>query len=643
MSTPSEIVTEQFANANSYAATFIAQAESFIEALESQLFITPTVSVTFAPVEAPDAVVIPDRPAALDAIEGEFDWDSDGSIEAAKPTALSVDPPSITISDFDEEAPELDLSGQPVLDFGTKPTITIGDVPTVPEVAEVTVPDAPTLDEVEVPTLLALSTPTFSGVDLRADFLEALEDVPTLDLVAPTPYTYTPGPEYESALLTALKSTLATRLAGGTGLDETVEAAIWDRARDRDAAAAAANLAEAEAGNEALGWNLPTGAMTASVRRARENLYNRQGDFAREVAIKQADLEQANLREAVQQGIQLEGNLITYSLELERLSFQSAVEVARNAIEVHTRQVEAFKAQLESTKVLAAVYDSIIKGELAKVEIYKAELLAEQTKADVNRAAVEQYKAMVEAGLSVVRLYEAQVQGARARMELESAKVSAAGERIKGFIAQVNGETAKLEAYKTEVSAEATKAQAWRDQVHGQLGLVDVYKAKAGAFAAKTSAQGDKARAELARFTALVQSKADEWRAWQARVDGERARISAVGQKADAVLAGYKAELQGVIAQSEQDISRWQTQIKEYEAIQNYTLQGQKLNAEIVRANSQNLLDAAKTGAQVLAQLTASALGRIGVSAGVSASGGTSVSYSYSNQTDSEPPSVTTV
>ena len=51
----------------------------------------------------------------------------------------------------------------------------------------------------------------------------------------------------------ALRATLEARLAGGTGLDSTVETAIWDRAREREAATAQAQVDEATLQDEALG------------------------------------------------------------------------------------------------------------------------------------------------------------------------------------------------------------------------------------------------------------------------------------------------------------------------------------------------------------------------------------------------------
>ena len=101
--------------------------------------------------------------------------------------------PDIVIDDFTEAAPSLYLP--------SAPTVSYGPTPVVPAVGTVALPDDPVLVDVALPTFLSLNTPTFGGVDLHYDYLNKLENIPTLELVQPTPYHYARGPEYASALL----------------------------------------------------------------------------------------------------------------------------------------------------------------------------------------------------------------------------------------------------------------------------------------------------------------------------------------------------------------------------------------------------------------------------------------------------------
>ena len=114
-------------------------------------------------------------------------------------------------------------------------------------------------------------------------------------------------------------------------------------------------------------------------------------------------------------------------------------------------------------------------------------------------------------------------------------------------------------------------------------------------------------------------------------------------KRSQAALDAYRAEIAKFTAEVDQDVKHWEAQIKQYEAEITYTLNAEKLNSEIIRANLGASLDAAKVGAQVYAQLTASAYSMVHASAGVSASAGNNVSYSYSNDTTTTVAPVTAV
>jgi hypothetical protein len=605
-------VGDVFAKADTFATTAYKKAESFVNSLNSTLYAPPSISVTWNSIAPPSIEALPSTPV-LPVIS--FD------IPGGQPGALTLSDPDIAIDDFDEAAPDLSIPAAPTLSYGVAPT--------VPVVGNVAVPAAPTIAQVPTPALLSLSTVSFAGVDLKESWLDDLSDIPNLDIVAPTSYTYSRGPEYQSALLDTLKVKLGQRMQGGTGLDPIVEQQIWARSRDRETNIALGNEQEIMRQSEAFGFQLPSGVLAAQLRAAQQDYYDKLSAFSRDVSIKQAEMEQQNLKDSISAGLQLEAQLVDYSWKLEQLAFDTAKQYADNAIQVHAAAVERFNALLQGYKVYADVYKSIIDGQLAKVEVYKAQLSAEETKATINATLVQQYKAQVEASLSQVEIYRAQVSAAETLVQLEQAKIGAAGEQIRAYVAQVNAETAKVEAYKAQVAAEATK--------------VDVYRNKAQAFSAKASAQADRARANISRFTALAQAKTAEWEGYRAKVGAEQARIQALGLQSSSLLDGYRVAATAVTAKAEMQTKIWETQIRQYEAGQNITLQAAKINADNLMTANNARLDASKVGAQVFAQLTASAYGMLNASAGVSGSSGTSttVSYNYSNDTTSPANTIT--
>ena len=613
MATPAETVAEQFSLSNSYASAAKAQADVWLAKLADSLYAPPSLSVTWHAPAAPPQIADPLRPTILnDLTDVELDQD----VLDAKPEPLSILPPSVNISTDFEDAPVL----------GPAPELTFGAVPSVHTVEDIDVPDAPAVTLPGAPSMLTLSTPTFGGVDLHEDFLEKFQDVPDLALVAPTPYSHSPGPEYASELLTELQLILKARLSGGTGLDPTIEQAIWDRSRDRETNLAQGAIADVLRQSEALGFNLPAGVTAAALVQVRRDLHDKTSGLSRDIAIKQADLEQSNLRESISAGIQLEGMLVDQALRMETLAFENSKAYAENAIQIHNAQVEHFKALMQRSQTLATVYRTIIDAELSKVEVFKGLLQAEQTKADTNRALVEQYKAEIEGRMAVVRLYEAQLGGLNAKMQIERTRIEASAEAIKGFVAGVNAETTKLEAWKIEQTVNA-----------------DLYRSKSQAFAARVSAQGDAARANLGAYQARWQAHSEEWRGYGIAVEAEKARIDAVAKKSEIALNVFRADCSLYESKTASAMKYWEVQIKQYEAQQNYTISSWKINTDTVMSMNQARLDAAKTGAQIYSQLSASALSRIGVSAQVQASGGTTVAYRYDNKTSGSPPAITAI
>lgn len=594
-------------NTITYANSVLASAQAYISRLASLSYSAPTISVTWNSLVPPTLPAVPDVP---DMPVIEF------NTPTPEPAPLNIAEPTYNISDFGETSPTLNLPATPVLNYGTAPLI--------PDVAEVTVPTSPVVTMPPEPTYLALNTITFSGLDLHEDWLDRLEDIPTLTLASPTPFTYTPSPEYESNLLSALKGILEARMLGGTGLPEAVEAAIWDRARDRETKTALANEAEIQRQSEALGFQLPSGVMVAQMRDAQKNYYDKVSELSRDIAIKQAELEQANMKDTVAAVMQLENTLIDSYWKAENLSFQAAKELADNAVQIHNAAIEAYKALMVGYNTYAQAYDTIIKGEMSKVEVYKAELQGEQVKAQINTNLVEQYKATIQASLSQVEVFKAQVSAAQTLVQLEEAKIGAAGEQIKAYVASINAETAKVEAYKAGVQAEATK--------------VEIYKTQAQAFSAQVGAEAERAKADLGRYTALIQAKTAEWDSYKTRVQAESARIDALGRQSTALLEGFKAEAGAVETQAKLATTVWETQIKEYEASQNIALQSAKINISAYETTRQMATEAAKVAAQTSAQLAGSAMGQYHFNE--SNGFNRSISYSYSNDTQNAAPTM---
>jgi hypothetical protein len=120
----------------------------------------------------------------------------------------------------------------------------------------------------------------------------------------------------------------------------------------------------------------PASTVDARLKITTEAEANDRGT-SREIMIKQAELEQSNVHHALDASIQLEGQLISYSNQVEQRVFDSCKYATEAGISIYNARVQAYAAFVDAFKARIAIYEATIRGELAKVEAYKAQMEAE--------------------------------------------------------------------------------------------------------------------------------------------------------------------------------------------------------------------------------------------------------------------------
>lgn len=113
-------------------------------------------------------------------------------------------------------------------------------------------------------------------------------------------------PEIDDCLPNTIDNWICnTILNGGTGIPVDVEDQIWERSRAREALDAQRQTDEVIEQFAGRGFALPSGALFNATARIQDGLSQKISTHARDVAIKQIDIEIANIRFAVEQGIRL--------------------------------------------------------------------------------------------------------------------------------------------------------------------------------------------------------------------------------------------------------------------------------------------------------------------------------------------------
>ena len=499
----------------------------------------------------------------------------------------------LSIEPFDEDPPNIVYGAAPAPFVGTLP-----DAPAVNLQFE-----DPTLS-VQLPAppaLLSLQVAKFDGLNLPT--LDV--DDPVLTAVEPSIREYTPGSQYTSALLTRLKDELEQRIVGGTGLNQEVENAIWDRGREREARTAAEQIEKLDQ-MEGLGYAFPPGAyLDARMKINRETDAADRG-HSREVMIKSAELALDSTKHALTTSVQLEGQLMDYTNSVEQRVFESTRYATEAGVAIYNAKVQAFGAMVDVYRAKVSAYEAEIRAEVSKVDAYRATIAAEEAKASINRTLVDQYKVQVDVALSNIEVYKARIAGIQAKAEIERTKVMVFGEQVRGYTAQVNAYTAGVEGYRATLQAEATKAEVYGTQVR--------------AFSAKVDATTSVVNARIAAFKGRIDAKNAEYDGYRAAVAGESARVDAIAKTAGMVADTYRARVQGESAYNEVLVKQWAATIDQNARIAEIGIAAAKANAELYVTTRSLALDAAKTGATVAAQIGSAALNAVNFSGSVSSS-----------------------
>lgn len=571
---------------------------------------------------------VPDVPLSL---TYDFSTDVGEFVAPLAPTRVIPDfeapdsPADITIT-----APELDLSQVPALpsapqevvyspparpdiDLPTAPDVTVTlDELVIPEMAAYVLPDVPTFYELDLPEPPDITIPEFDVE--RPDFQEVEIDN--------APFVFNEVP-YDETQLDAIKAKVNVMLQGGTGLDAATEQALFDRARGRDDILTDKAVNEVYEDFASRGFSEPDGRVAERLNRTRQEAQNRQATTGREIYIQAQTVEIENLRFAVAQGIALEQVSISLHLAVQERAFQTLRYAHEAYIQIINAQIA--KANLQATiyQVEASVYRDRIQAELAKAEVYKTEIDAQRLIGEINQQLVQRYVAQLQAINTMADIYRTQLEGVRVQAEINTQRIEAKKAEAQVFVAQVQGYEA-----------------AWRGfaaQVEGELGTVrmgevaaQTYLARINGVQVMNSVAIERQRSGIA-IEALKISKLDSsLRKYAADIEAERTRVNAAVAALQADSSVYAAAADVAQAQSATADRALQLNLARTQADVDIQLRRGEITINQTRDRASLLLEALKSAGTISAQLSASSMSAVNLSASISSSQGNSTSCNTS-------------
>lgn len=599
-----ELVNGQFVEANNYAEEAWNMAEPFIDELRSVIAIndldTSAVDFDFEPV--PAELIAVTRPSTKEIANptGEAPVFPDGLFRQPDsiPDDFTVPPNTI----------------KPVeIVYPSKPNglLTPTDPGEPADPKEVTIPNAPTLTFPNEPNINTaylmpdkpnISIPSFTAV------------APVDNLVAPSNTFNYIEEAYQSDLLDAVKAKLAADLAaGGTGLGATAEAAIWNRALDRQAELDEKLFNETLEFWASRGWNLPVGAMSAKLAEAHNESRRSTEKLNYDIAQEQARLAYQNVKDTIQAIITLEQSLIQHSDTVANRGLDAAKATIDAAVNVFNAQVSRLQIAWEGYKAAATVYEVMTRTQSLLVELYTAQLNAVKLESDIELSKLEVYKGQLSAIGMRIEIYKGELQGAGMALDAEKTKLAIFQMRIEIFTAAINANTAKYNQYQAEMQGEQIKAQVYAEQLKGYLAELEAAKLKLEVYVKEAEMDG-------LYNEQLVKKYSAEIAGYEAELKGQVAYIENAAKIYSADASMYEADARKAAADAESNIK---ANAANLEALQG-KLQLELKQAEINISNANNMnqlrIEAAKAGANVTAQMAAGALASINTTAGLQSS-----------------------
>lgn len=477
----------------------------------------------------------------------------------------------------------------PTPNFGSAPdelTITLPTPPTLNN------PTAPTLQTITLPTAPVLSLPVWDLVQPQVDFV-----VPNLGI------QFNPQP-YASTSLTDIQTKLQLMRNGQLVLPYPVYNAMFARARAREDMLASKAVQEAFEDGANRGFSIPPGSVSGRVMEVRQDNQNKVSSLSRDIFVQEQTELLKSIRDAITEGIQLEGKQMDTYMQLQNLQLQSQKAMLDAAVSIFNAQVTLFNAKQQAFGIAAQVKRDQIQAALAQVQIYQTQLEAEKVKEEINKDLIAIYEAQIRAVLALVEEYKAQIDAQKAISDIDRNRV----ERFRALIS----------AFSEEVKAYGIQWDAYRADVDGDLGRARVFESQINGFATLVRATADGNNNLIAQGQLSLESQKANLLAWRglldrfiAEVQAERDRISSGTQVFDGEARIYSAAGSIAEAESNANTRSFQAVLEAARAQVDVLLKNAEMKIQQVVQLSNQKVEALRGAAQTTGQLGAGAMSAV--------------------------------
>ncbi|RLC11312.1 MAG: hypothetical protein DRI24_18965 [Deltaproteobacteria bacterium] len=514
------------------------------------------------------------------------------------PPVLDATPPSI----YEPPQPE-DFTGERP---GDAPEVS--DV-VVPEAPIIVVPEPPIISDIILPELLDLDLPVFDGQMPDGS-----------DIIAPhNTFNFTEE-EYNSDVLDKTTSEILRMLDGGVGIPDTTWQLILQQGAEREEQSGSKLVEEATTEWASRGWSAPGGVLNMQIREAQQKVFMARNTLAREVTIKESEMELENLKYAIAQGIALDTMLIGLHNSAQDRGLKAAEIGVRISIDIMNAKISLYNAELAAYQASAMVYKTMIDAEMAKVEIYKAEIEGVTLLLEADKTKIEAYNAYIRGLSMIVELHNSQVQTVLAEVEIEKARIDAYKSRVEAYSEEVRAWGLEWDGYKAAWDGQLSKAGIYKT-------TVDAYASEVAGYASVAKVEEIKIDAEKSTITLDIERMKSDTARYSSEVNYQSERADATAKTYTAQMAGYSAKAQYDGNKVKVYEARLQGDIANARATSSAAIENARIVASQLEAIQKINASMEETKSNIEAQIQASTIGQF--SSRTSFSSSLQTGYSY--------------
>lgn len=362
---------------------------------------------------------------------------------------LDMTPPTIDITDRNPFGVD---SG---LDTARPDEQTYPPTPADPISTDHPFPSSPSFMMPTAPTLTDISIPSF----VSESIVGITTQLPTVNFDVPNVGQIDSGSEYSGGVLSdVIEAKLTSNItSGGTMIDPTVEADIWDRDLERHEQQLQDSVDKLTSQWAKLGFSVPDGLLAGSILGINNEYLNKRLDRSREIAVKQAELEQQGMFKSLELGIGLEKLFRDTFSDYARRVFETSKTAVDVLIEIYKQRVNQYNVNLEVFKADMIAYKTRVEAESLRVEVYKSQIAALQLVAGIDDLRVKSYVAQISGIEHQAKIYQTDVQTVAIMYDAEKQKIEKFKAQVEAYAAEVDSltkqYTANIEGYKAYIQA----------------------------------------------------------------------------------------------------------------------------------------------------------------------------------------------